>query len=229
MYHQHTNGVGRGAILAVLILSGCTRYTPRTPTPLVDYNAQVLAELTSGTWLTLYDQMPANTPTEIGSKIARRNHLLSEFIWSVDRNYDHFEVMFYAGKAEQDIVGDFLALGLGGAGVLTGNAHTKTIIALPASTALSGKTSIDERWYDSQSRELVVGEMRALRAEQLVVLKQGMQQDLGYSLNNGVLDVQTYFQAGSIVEALQQIKLASSQQLTAAKTALEQMRRTGSH
>lgn len=204
-------------MLLCLSLLGCTHYAPRTPRPLAIYNASVNTELSSGTWLSTYDASPS---------IAARNHLIDEFIWSVDRNYDVFEIQFYSGKATGDIIGDFLGLGLGGAAVLANAQHTKTILALAASTVVGAKASLDARWYDASSREAIVSQMRALRAEQLVELNQGLASPLSaYSLDQGIIDVQAYYQAGSVVEALQQISQTASAQATAAKLTLKQMRK----
>ena len=205
--------------LAVFTLS-CTRYAPRA---LAAYNTQVNAELATD-WLRAYDNLPANTPEQQATRLAYRNHLVEAFVWSVDRNYDRFEISFYSGKATEDLVGDFLGLGLGGAAALVNNAHTKTYLALIASTVVGGKASIDARWYDSKTREAVVSQMRALRATQLLAIEQS-EKSPTYTLDQAIVDVQAYYQAGTVVAALQEIAESASHQATAAKAALKAMLR----
>jgi hypothetical protein len=208
------------AMLTAFFLSACSGYRPRAARPLSVYNSQVNAEL-AGNWLAAYDALTDQT-----AKLNQRNHLLSEFVWAVDRNYDRFEVAFYTNKAAEDIAGDFIGLGLGGASVFTGSAHAKTILSVVAATVIGAKASIDSRWYNQETREAIVSEMRALRSTQLAVIEKGMGEPLSsYSLDEGILDVQEYYQEGSIVAALQAISQTASGQAVAAKAALSQMRK----
>lgn len=202
--------------MSLLFLTGCTRYAPRAPRPLAYYNSQINTEFSSGTWFTAYNTAPS---------VSERNRLIGEFVWSIDRNYDRFEVAFYNGKAKEDIAGDFLGLGLGGASTLLTNAATKSILALIATTVVGGKASIDDHWYNMQTREAIVSQMRALRANQLMQIDQGMKDSLdSYSLTQGIIDAQAYYQAGSVVEALQAISQNAGAQATSAKKMLNQMR-----
>lgn len=209
----------------VLIFTGCAHYNPRAARALVYYNSQINAYLATD-WLTAYDHMPEMTPQQIASKTEQRNRLLSEFIWSVDRNYDRFEIQFYSNQAATDVASDFISMGLAGGAVLTGNGHTKTILAMIASFATGAHASIDARWYNSQTREAIVSEMRALRATQLALIEQSMEATLSaYTLDQGILDVQAYYAAGSVVSGLQAISETASSHADAAQKALQQMRR----
>ena len=211
------------AMLA-LFLVGCSQYRPRAPKPLLAYNIQVKSTL-SANWLTTYDALPEATPTDLLAKQEARNRLLSAFIWSVDQNYDRFEVKFYTDKATEDIAGDFIGIALGGATVFTASAHAKTILSTVAGAVVGTKASVDAHFYDTQTRESVVSEMRALRATQLTVLETGMTNPVSsYSLDQGILDVQAYYQDGSIVSALQAIAQITSANATNAKATLMQRR-----
>ena len=155
--------------------------------------------------------LPYDTPAALLAKQQARNRLLSAFIWSVDQNYDQFEVKFYSDKATEDIAGDFIGIALGSATVFTASAHAKTILATVAAAVVGTKASVDAHWYDTQTRESVVSEMRALRATQLTVIETGMTNPVSaYSLDQGILDVQAYYQDGSIVSALQAIAQMTS-------------------
>lgn len=213
------------ALCLALALTGCARYQPRVSKSMVVYGAQVNKELASPTWLLDYQASPAVSPEQKAVKLQQRNHLISEFIWNIDRSYDRFEIQFYSNKATNDIAGDFLGLGLTGAATLAGAPGTKTILSLIASTAVGGKASIDLNWYNSETRETIVSQMRALRATQLIVLEEGMNQPLeAYSLDQGIRDAQAYYQAGSVVSALQAIANNASNQAASAKAALQQAR-----
>lgn len=202
-------------LVLCLLFSGCTRYAPRASHPLVYYNSSVNAEFADGTWLSRYNAAPS---------VEERNRLIGEFVWTVDRTYDRFEVAFYSGKATEDIAGDFLELGLGGASTLLSSVATKSILALAAVTVTGGKASLDSHLFNMQSREAIVAQMRALRTLQLVQIEQGMQQPLSaYSLTQGIIDVQTYYAAGSIVNALQAISQNASAQAVSATQILRNL------
>lgn len=203
-------------LILAAALTGCTHYSPRIAHPLNYYNSTVNAEFKAGTWLATYNAGPT---------MDARNRLLGEFVWSVDRNYDRFETAFYTGKAKEDVAGDFLGMALGGVSTLIANEATKSILALVAATIVGGKASIDAHWYNMQTREAIVSQMRALRATQLALIEQGMTQPLAtYPLTQGIIDVQAYYAAGSIVDALQAISQSASTQAVAARENLARMR-----
>ena len=197
------------------ILNGCTRYAPRAPRALTIYTKQVNAVL-AGNWLVDYDANPS---------VALRNSLISKFVFNINGNYETFKVRLYANQATGDIVGDFLGLGLGGAAVLTGSAHAKTVLALVAATVLGGKASIDAHWTENLSRSAIVSEMDNLRNLQMAVIENGMASPLAaYSLDQGIIDAQTYYQAGSVVAAIQAINQTAQAQQAASKEGLRQTR-----
>lgn len=200
-------------LASLILLTGCTTYRPRGPRPLLVYNTRVNQDLSSVHWLDAYDTAPT---------VAARNHILSEFIWSVDHSYNAFETSFYSNKAAEDIGADVIGLGLGGATTLTGSAHAKTILALAASTIVGAKASVDAHWYDQQTRAALVAEMRALRAAQLLIIVGGMKKDLsGYTLDHGIVDIQRYYEAGSVSSALQEITGSANSQASAATAAVK--------
>ena len=208
-------------LILCLFTFACGSYTPRAPKPIGVYQQTVNQELTGSAWLTSYNAMPETSPDQVAAKVAQRNRLLYDFIWGIDRNYEKFEVAFYAGKASWDILGDLVQIGIGGAGVLSGAERVKSVLAASATMAAGSKASVDSHWVDSQTRTVIVAQMQALRATQLGVIQQGMAQPLAeYPLEQGIRDAQAYFGAGTVVSALQAISTNASAQATAAKAAL---------
>jgi hypothetical protein len=206
-------------------LSACTHYTPRAPAPIRVYRTVVDQELSTAAWLTKYNAMPQATADEQSAKALERNRLLNEFVYVIDTTYNRFEVEFYAGDAKGDIASDFLQLGLGGAGSIAGGERVKSILATSASLAAGGKASIDSHWLDKQTRYAIVAQMQALRSTALVPIQTGMGETLqAYSLEQGIRDCQSYFDAGSVVAALQAIASTAGAQATAAKLALDHIR-----
>jgi hypothetical protein len=204
-----------------LFTVACGSYTPKAPKPITVYQKDVTQELSGNGWLTAYNAMPEGTADQQAAKVAQRNRLLYDFVWGIDRNYEKFEVEFYAGKASWDIAGDLVQIGLSGAGVLSSAERVKTVLAAAATMASGTKASIDDRWINNETRQVIVSEMQALRSTQLGVIQQGMAQPLAaYPLEAGIRDVQAYFTAGTVVSALQAISTNASSQAAQAKAAL---------
>lgn len=204
-------------ILVVVSTVGCTQYRPRPAVPLALYTNQITSNL-SGHWLDTYDALPEGTPAEQAAKTEARNRILNGFIWVIDKNYDKFEVNFYSNRAGADIATDVIGIALGSSTIFTASAHAKTILAMAAAAVVGGKASIDSHWYNDQTRDAIVNEMRALRISQLSDIERNMTQPVNaYSLDQGILDIQRYYQAGSVVSALQQIVETASRDAREAK------------
>src|SRR5262249_49633432 len=125
-----------------------------------------------------------------------------------DQNYYAFENHFYGTQATFTTTADAVNLGLTAAGSVVGAAELKSILSATATGATGFKTSVEKNFFDQQSRAAVVSKMRALRADQLATLEDESHMKGGltkYSLEAGISDVNAYYDAGTIVGALQSI------------------------
>ena len=126
----------------------------------------------------------------------------------VDRNYDVFEGRYYGSDGTVSFVGDIVSLGLTGVSSVTGTAHLKSVLSAVATGTTGIKTSYLKNYYDQQTRSAVVQKMRSLRATELVVMQDQGHMKAGpsnYNLESGLSDVNAYYNAGTIVGALQGI------------------------
>jgi hypothetical protein len=192
-----------------------------SPTLLKDYN-----DLTK--W-------PQGTDAERQAKVARRNQILQELIALINQNYSIFEDKYYGSDASVSFGGDVANLGLTGVASVTGTAHLKSILSAIATGTTGIKTSYEKNFFDQQTRAAVVQKMRAGRASQLALIQDQNHMkapvicdpdpDKGcpmvtvtgadgkpaqaavapYSLETGLSDVEQYYQAGTIIGALQAI------------------------
>jgi hypothetical protein len=215
--------LGAFAVL-VMLTAGCSVYRPKPPIP-SSYVDQARADVTSKTLLKDYNALPQGTTSEQTDKVARRNQILTELIYLVDQNYYAFENHFYGSQAIVSTIGDAASLALTAAGSVVGTAELKSILSATATGATGFKTSIDKNFFDQQSRAAVVTKMRALRATQLAALndenhmKAGV---TGYSLEAGISDVGAYYDAGTVVAALQSIAQSAGKEASEASTKQQQ-------
>jgi hypothetical protein len=203
-------------LVLVFFVSGCSVYRPKSPIP-ASYSKQTLQDVSSPTLLQVYNAMPQGTTVEQTAKVARRNQILTELIYLVDQNYYSFENHFYGTQATFSTTTDFINLGLTAAGSVTGTAELKSILSATATGVTGAKTSVEKNFFDQQSRAAVVAKMRALRATQLATLQDENHMKAGvtgYSLEAGISDVSSYYDAGTVVGALQSISQSAGQQAT---------------
>ena len=214
------------ALVAVVMTfaAGCSVYRPKSPIP-SGYTKQVSADITSKTLLKDYNALPEGTVTEKAAKVARRNQILTELIYLVDQNYYSFENHFYGTQATFSTTADAANLGLTAAGAVVGTTELKSILSATATGVTGLRSSIEKNFFDQQSRAAVVTKMRALRATQLATIQDEnhMKAGLtGYSLETGISDVGAYYDAGTVVAALQSIAQTAGQQSAEAQTKQQQ-------
>ena len=211
------------ACAAFTVLSSCAMYRPRNPIP-TTYRSQILADVSNPNLLQNYNAMPDGNGDQdplTRRKLARRNQILQELITLVDQNYEQFENRYYGSDASVNFAGDVVNLGLTGVSSVTGTAHLKTVLSAIATGATGIKTSYLKNFYDQQTRSAVVEKMRALRAEELATLQDANHMKAGvtqYSLEQGLSDIDAYYNKGTITGALQDIATKAGQQETDAQT-----------
>jgi hypothetical protein len=205
-----------GALLSV-IAGGCSAYRPKPAVPAGLYTKQVLPDVSDKDLLAKYNAMPDSNDAEKAKKVARRNQILTELIMLIDQNYSDFENHFYGSQATLSTAGDALSLGLTAATAVTGTAEIKSILGAVATGTTGLRTSVEKNFFDQQSRSAVVAKMRSLRATQLATLQDESHMKAGltaYSLETGLSDVGAYYDAGTVVAALQSIAQTAGQEQT---------------
>jgi hypothetical protein len=205
--------------LLLIFATGCSVYRPKSPIP-SDYKKQVLADVTRPTLLQEYNAMPQGTDPEKTAKVSRRNQILTELIYLVDQNYYSFENHFYGTQATFSTAADAANLGLTAASSVIGTAELKSILSATATGVTGFTTSVEKNFFDQQSRAAVVTKMRSLRATQLATLEDESHMKAGvtgYSLEAGISDVNSYYDDGTVVAALQSIAQSAGKETADAK------------
>lgn len=202
--------------LLVVLLSGCSVYRPKSPIP-SGYTTQIVHDVSDKGLLTTYNALPEGTAAEKTAKVARRNQILTELIYLVDQNYYSFENHFYGTQATFSTTADAVNLGLTAAGSVTGTTEVKSILSATATGVTGVRSSVEKNFFDQQSRAAVVTKMRALRATQLATIQDANHMKAGlaeYGLEAGISDVGAYYDAGTVVAALQSIAQTAGQETT---------------
>ena len=162
----------------------------------------------------------------------QRNILLNDLILLVDLNYNHWEKLLYNKKAGFDLGTDAAVLGLGGATALTGTTEVANILG-QITTGITGfKTSVDSDLLQKNAVPALVAKMRAARASQFLKMQAAMintkDDKLGptplskYSVEQGLIDLNAYYNAGTFVSALQDITAKAAEEKKAADDKIDQ-------
>jgi len=169
---------------------------------------QISAAVTATDLLTSYNALPEATPADLAHKVEVRNQILNDFVLLIDQNYGNFESSFYSGQAALGLGGDVANIALTSVAAVTGSAHLKSVLAVIAAGLTGVRASYQKNYFDGQNRVVLIQEMRALRAGQMAVLEDASHMRAGvfdYSLESGLNDVGDYYEAGTLVGALQAI------------------------
>ena len=163
----------------------------------------------------------------------QRNILLNDLILLVDLNYNHWEKLLYNKKAGFDLGTDAAVLGLGGATALTGTTEVANILG-QITTGITGfKTSVDSDLLQKNAVPALVAKMRAARATQLLKMQAAMIDTNNgkpngptrlskYSVEQGLIDLNAYYNAGTFVSALQDITAKAAEEKKAAEDKIDQ-------
>lgn len=163
----------------------------------------------------------------------QRNILLNDFILLVDLNYNHWEKLLYNKKAGFDLGTDAAVLALGGATALTGTTEVANILG-QITTGITGfKTSVDSDLLQKNAVPALVAKMRVARATQLLKMQVAMintknDKPVGptplskYSVEQGLIDLNAYYNAGTFVSALQDITAKAAEEKKAADDKIDQ-------
>jgi hypothetical protein len=163
----------------------------------------------------------------------QRNVLLNDLTLLVDLNYNHWEKLLYNKKAGFDLSSDAVLLGLGGATALTGTTEVANILG-QITTGITGfKTSVDSDLLQKNAVPALVAKMRAARATQLLKMQAAMIDTNNgkptgptrlskYSVEQGLIDLNAYYNAGTFVSALQDITAKAAEEKKAADDKIDQ-------
>lgn len=197
----------------LLLSAGCSIYAPKAPLPAAVFSTPFLADLSSPTLFRDYNALSGQ------AQIDRRNQILYEIVWLTDASYGSYEKNFFAGQAYVGTGGDIVNIGLAGVAAVTGTAHLKAVLAVFSSGVTGMRASYEKNFFDQQTRAVIVQKMRSGRLAVLAAIRAGMATP-GYSLEQGLMDTSSYFDAGTVIGALVAIAEDSGQQSAAAKAAM---------
>jgi len=193
----------------IFILTGCTSLSG-SPERSADINTELAAlmEYLVPEVITTY-----NAKATDAEKKTYRDEVIAARIRAVDLNYNEFVKKLSEENKKLNIGADSAILLLGGAGAASTVSGMQTVLAATSSTVSGVKTSIDKNSYYDSAVSALIAQMQASRKEVLVSIYTGLELGVDqYPLMKALIDIETYYQAGTLFGAVGEITKSSGEQ-----------------
>ncbi len=157
----------------------------------------------------------ANNQTVEADRRRLRDDIVNGQLRAMDLHFALFEQEMAREGVLINVGTDWAVLGLSGAGTIVPTAGTKAILAAISGGLTGAKGSVDKNVFYEKTMPVLLGKMEALRKEQLVAIRTGLNLPTSsYPLNQALIDVENYYKAGTIPGAI--LGIAESSGATAA-------------
>ena len=166
-----------------------------------------------------------------------RNSVLNDLILMVDLDYYARERRMYRAKSGFDLGSDATLLGLSGATALVNSTSVANILGQISTGIVGLKSKIDIDILQQNTVPALTGKMRAGRSAQLARMQAAMTKEIGngkigrepssiddYSIERGLIDVNEYYAAGTVIGALQDITQKSSEEQAEAESKMDKLK-----
>ncbi len=151
-----------------------------------------------------------------------RNEVVNGRIAAIDIQYNLFEKALYKQEVGASILADWVVLGLGGATAVVGGASAKAALGAAVTGVTGAKVSIDKNAYFNKTIPALIAQMQAARKEVLIRIWTGLTKDVSaYPLTQALVDVEDYYNAGTLPNAITGITASASAEV---KKADEQLK-----
>ena len=229
----------RALVVGVLMLSACAGAggPARTNAAATGVDSESRPEVINDEVLEMekkyYVAGVIDTYNSLASEPARqrvfRDEVLNGRIYVIDYYYNQFRNEMRGVKPNSNIVTDIAVLGLDAADAINPAKRAKDVL-LAISGGLTGPdTSVDKEDFYEEALPALISKMDSLRLERLVLIRQrmryGTQGDNPYTLGAAMIDVNNYFQAGTISGAILGITKSSGVAANEAEKELSGMTR----
>lgn len=206
-----------GVLLFAFLLVGCASITGY-PNRTINLSEE-LSSLTSYFEATVITTYNSKADSE---KNNYRNEVVHARIRAIDLNYNSFLKELSSESKSLNIGTDSTVLLLGAAGAISTVSSTQAILAAASATVTGAKTSFDKNAFYDSTVPALISQMNASRKDVLARIYAGLELDHPKcSLMKALIDIEDYFQAGTIVGAVNAISESSGEQKAKADKKIE--------
>ena len=180
------------------LLGGCASFNIAGPRPAFDPAADIKdleAHYQGATSIAVYYAQPETAQ--------RRNEFIVGRLTLYNLKYTQYIQQFSVGYAELETAADISKLVLDIGGAIAGGRNDKTALAALSGLLTGSRVSIEKNFFNQQTSNALVAQMNAQRKTALVPIVAGMNQAVDkYPLGQALVDLQAYYEAGTMTGAL---------------------------
>lgn len=214
----------RQLILALILLaplSACASFrNVAGPAPAFDVDTDIAAfnaHYASATSVADYYKTPETR--------LKRDEFVVGRLTLYNLQYVKFIQGFAINRAQAQSAFDITNLTLGVANSLVGGEADHAALTAATSLLTGSRLAIDKNFFAEQTVPALVTQMNASRQAALVPILRGLKEDeKGYPLSEALVDLQKYYEAGTIQGALMDVQVAAGVKKAAADRQIEQLR-----
>lgn len=152
-----------------------------------------------------------NVNTADTSKMAIRNQIIYSDISRIDQKFNIFKMRLNSEENQLSIGTDFISLALAGLGATVGTTAAKAGLAAASAGIIGAKAAIDKDVLYQKTLTALVTQMEAGRSQEFAIIIIRMKSDTAdYPLEAASKDLQDYYQAGTLVNAIAGVSNSAS-------------------
>jgi hypothetical protein len=146
------------------------------------------------------------TITTAARKQVIRDQIIHSDLTQIDNKFNDFKIELSSQDNQLSLGTDFISLALAGLGATVGSTATKAALAAASAGVIGAKSAIDKDLLYQKTIVTLVAQMEADRKAVLATILTNMHSDIStYPLEAAGSDLQDYYQAGTLVDALQSL------------------------
>lgn len=186
-------------LLAGMMVSGCAAITAHPSRPFNPRAEMQTLEPYTNLSFVLNDYRTASKDAKKGI----RNDFINGRIYAYDQSFEDYQHDLAREGVILDIGADWSQVALSLAAGVVPFAATKTVLSTVSGGIGSAKGSVDKNLFYKKTMEVLLVKMMANRAAQLTEIQKKMTQDTDlYPLTASLLDLEAYYRAGTLTQAL---------------------------
>lgn len=163
-------------------------------------------------------------PPGSGATAESRNQVVDDLVYLCNVVFRDYETDLYSSGAAFDTATDLLSMAGAAVGAATGGAAAQAASATVAGL-LGARTSVSKNYYLEKSRLALLAKADAMRTAKLAEIKELEQEPIEvWPLSAAMLDVQAYYESGTLLSALKAVTEQAGTELNAAKAKLAHSR-----
>lgn len=143
-----------------------------------------------------------------------RDEMIEDSLGTIDSLYGDFVSDLSAGRATTNLIADIIDLGMGAAIGITNGERALQVLGVSLTAFRGGRNSVDLNYFKEFATPILITKMNDNRARQYAVILVNKKKPISqYGIKSALRDTVAYFNAGTLVEAFNELSVSTAVQL----------------